>query len=352
MSISTLSLNAASRASIMRLQTELRDATREATTGRHADVGAALGRFAGNAVTYRAQESSIQGMLDSNKLVTTRLTVADKTLEALAKSGDSFRSGLINGVATESGVSALVTTARNSLAQLTGASGLNLQVDGQYIFAGTQSDVQPMRDGMAEIAADFDSYLASLPADATTGSARTRSTVTAAEIEAYFAPLPGSSASRFDNVVLDASWTATGKALVDGSTARISSSETIRTSVNANEAAFRQMAVSYAMIASLGVEQMGEGARKAVVTAAQAKLTAGLDAVTDIRADMGARQNRITAANTALTQQQDIVEAAYKRLEGVDETEAALRMNSLKTQLDTSYAVTGRIQSLSILNYL
>ena len=355
MSISSLSLANVNRTSILRIQNELPDATKEATTGRLADVGLSLGRLTGSAVSYRAQESSFKSNIESNKLVSTRLQLADDTLTALAKSATEFSSQLINGTATASGIPALVTSAKSSLAQLTGASGLNLQVDGQYVFAGTQSDVQPVQNGSAVLKADFEAYLGTLTA--ADGSAVTAANVTKAQVEAYFAS-PGNDAdgkplpSRFDSHFTDAAWDANWSDASGEATARISSSETVKTSVSANAAAFRKLAASYAIVSSLGVETMGEGARQAMVTQAQKQLSAGQSAVTEIKADFGVRQNRITAASTALKQQQDIVAAAYDRLEGVDETEAALLMNSLKTQLDTSYAVTGRIQSLSILNYL
>lgn len=353
MSISTLSLSNVSRASILRIQSELRDATKEATTGRMADVGLGLGRLTGNAVSYRAQESSFKSQLESNKLVSTRIQVADNTLTALNKSAESFSGQLINGTATASGVPALVASAKANLAQLTGGSGLGVQSAGQYLFAGTQSDVQPIQDGSAALKADFEAYLGAI--------GKTTATVGKTEIDDYFAPGGKTVTSgtpsvtrtfSFDAHFTDAAWDAGWSNASGDATARISASETVKTSASANDPAFRKLAASYAIIGSLGVETMGEGARQAVVARAQAQLSAGRIAVDDIRADFGVRQNRITAANTALTQQHDIVKAAYDRLEGVDETEAALLMNSLKTQLETSFAVTGRIQGLSILNYL
>lgn len=365
MSISSLSLANASRASIQRIQSALKDATTEATSLRHADVGRTLGQLTGNAVSYRAQDTSISRLLASNKLVSTRLDLTNDALSSIATNGDGYQAALINGTATGSGVEALVTTAKQGLQQVLGA--LNTSADGQYLFAGTQSDVQPMLDGAAgtdAIKADFDDYLGLIGA--------TRATVSADQVSAYVAgttitadasgtPLATPRTFKFDNLFNNASdptlpsagWDANwSDASSTTATARISKSEVIASTVSSNETAIRQTVSAYAMVAALGIESMGSAARAQVLSAAQARLTAGKDGLTKLQADIGVRQTRIEAADAALTTQQDVVQAAFTRLEGVDETEAALRLNNLKTQLDTAYAVTGKLQGLSLLNYL
>ena len=46
------------------------------------------------------------------------------------------------------------------------------------------------------------------------------------------------------------------------------------------------------------------------------------------------------------------MEKTVSALEDVDIAEASLRVNALKTQLEAAYTVTGKIQSLSLLNYI
>jgi flagellar hook-associated protein 3 FlgL len=40
------------------------------------------------------------------------------------------------------------------------------------------------------------------------------------------------------------------------------------------------------------------------------------------------------------------------KLEGVDPYEASTRLSQLMTQVETAYAMTARVQKLSLLNYL
>jgi flagellar hook-associated protein 3 FlgL len=48
----------------------------------------------------------------------------------------------------------------------------------------------------------------------------------------------------------------------------------------------------------------------------------------------------------------DILTNHIGTLEGVDPYEASTRLSSLLTQVETAYAMTARIQKLTLLNYL
>ena len=48
----------------------------------------------------------------------------------------------------------------------------------------------------------------------------------------------------------------------------------------------------------------------------------------------------------------DIIATHIGALEAVDPYEASTRVSTLMTQIETSYALTARIQRLSLLNYL
>ena len=68
--------------------------------------------------------------------------------------------------------------------------------------------------------------------------------------------------------------------------------------------------------------------------------------------DLGIVQKSVTDANSRMTVQRDIITNHVDALEGVDPYEASSRLSALMTQIETAYAMTGRIQHLSILNYL
>lgn len=364
MSISTLSLNNANRATLMRLQSDLKDANKELTTERHADVGASLGRLTGTAVNYRVQETAIDAQLETNKVIEGRLDLAEDGMQSIAAMGDEMTGSLLSAEKYTD----YPDIARSALQQMQGA--LNASVGGTYVFGGQNAGVPPMKDidaGIAAAKTKFDAFL--------TGLGKKASEVTAAEMTAF---LSDEGYKQYDNNVppnllatyrfmdtvakkdaatRDANWSdpTTGKwstASSANTSAAISKTETIDTSVSANESAFRNVTAAYSMLAAIATKDLGSDARSALAKQAATTLKAGLDGITTLRASVGTRQQRVDIANTALNQQKDVVNAAFSRLEGVDQTEAGLKVTQLETQLQASYTVTGRLQKLSILDYL
>ncbi|WP_062113455.1 flagellar hook-associated family protein [Aureimonas sp. AU40] len=353
MSISSLTLSNFSRTTIQRVQTQLADAQTEFNTGRHADVGRTLGYVTGNTITYRAQESSLQNMVDTNKLVASRFTLMDNALTSIRNNGDDYSKALINGTATGTGVGSLIQTATQGLQSVLGSA--NLSSGGQYLFSGTRSEVQPvLSDTTAITTLNGNLKTKFLTALGISDVSLAKSD----DVKAYFSDagltqtVGGVSTTYKFSTDFDAEWATIANTGGDVSTAQISKSETIETSISASSAPFKNTVAAYAMIGALGIDQMGSDARQALTTAAQSKLTQGRDGIVKLQADIGVRQNRVAAANDLLTKQQDVVVAAYGRLENVDQTEAGLLINQLKTQLDATFAVTGKLQNLSILNYL
>ncbi|WP_279483913.1 flagellar hook-associated family protein [Aureimonas sp. SK2] len=356
MSISSLSFNASTRATIMRLQNELKDATTEQGTGRFADVGATLGRLSGEAVQYHSQESTIKRMQDSNKLVTNRLEVMDDVLTNLRDTAGSLSSSLTtltSAINNQVAVKAVQDTARSGLESMIG--GLNINATGQFLFAGAQTDLTPMKDGSRKVVDAFNSFLSALSTKYSTTV--TAATVKAEDLEKYFSvdgwsASPGSTKFKFDDD-FDAIWSphwSTGSTTPIVS--RISKNETIESSLSTNDAAFRKLAAAYSLINSVGIETMGDQARATVAKAAVTRLSAGTDGVTALQAQVGTRLNRVQLADESLGSQMVLVQASIERLEGVDTLEAIQRITSLETQLQASYTVTGRLKGLSLMDYI
>jgi flagellar hook-associated protein 3 FlgL len=67
---------------------------------------------------------------------------------------------------------------------------------------------------------------------------------------------------------------------------------------------------------------------------------------------LGISESRVTKANTALDNQLGLVKTHITDIEGIDTYEASTRMNTLLTQIETSYTLTSRLQQLSLINFL
>ena len=93
--ISTSSMTSAMRLSLAKTQLKLAEAQKEVTTGRHADVGAALGYKTGQALSLRQEHARLKTIIDSNSVVSTRLSATQAGLQQLTDDAQLFVSQLI-----------------------------------------------------------------------------------------------------------------------------------------------------------------------------------------------------------------------------------------------------------------
>ena len=133
---------------------------------------------------------------------------------------------------------------------------------------------------------------------------------------------------------------------------RISTTQTIDTSVSANEPAFRKLAMAYTMLSDLGTQNLNQAAFQAVVDTALLGIGDAINDLAGLGARLGTAQQLTTNATSRLKVQADLITQQVTAMENVDPEEASVRVTNLETQLDMSLALTARIQKLSILNYL
>jgi flagellar hook-associated protein 3 FlgL len=133
---------------------------------------------------------------------------------------------------------------------------------------------------------------------------------------------------------------------------RVSSSELIETSANANADPIRKLVSAYTMVADLGTSNLNQAAFQTVVDQASKLTSEAIQGLTTMQADLGTAQQRVTDANSRMSTQKDIITNHVGALEGVDPYEASTRLTALMNQVETAYAMTARIQKLTILNYL
>ena len=148
-------------------------------------------------------------------------------------------------------------------------------------------------------------------------------------------------------------WTSNWSSASDQNVrSRISTSELIDTSTNANMHAIRKLASAYTMVADLGTANLNQDAFQKVVDQATQLTTEAIQGLTTAQANLGDAQQRVTGANDRMAIQQDIMTTHIGALENVDPYEASSRLSALMTQVETAYAMTARIQKLTLLNYL
>ena len=342
--ISSTSISTTLRSSAMKSQVALAQATKEATTERYADVGLTLGALMGRDVVLRAELVDVDKLVDTNVLVSGHLDVEQQRMGTLIDTAEAFQKDLFAARGSANGGNVLLTPARANLQSLIGA--LNVTMDGQYLFAGTNTAVAPMQDyapGSNSKSAVDAAFLATFGIAQNSPLA---SSISAANMQTF---LDTTFKAQFDDPAWGTNWSTASDQVMRS---RISTTQTIDTSVSANEQAFRKLAMAYTMLSDLGTQNLNQAAFQTVVDKATLIIGDAINDLAGLGARMGTAQELTTNATSRLKVQADLITHQVTAMEKVDQTEASVRVTSLQNQLEMSLALTSRIQKLSILNYL
>lgn len=343
-SISTYGASAALRALVNQNKAELVKARQEATTGSVFDVGLSLGAKSGQTISLRKEYDRLDVLTDMNKLVQQRMTTTQTTTTAIIEKVQSFLGDLTGASNTAESIATSAQSARAMLDSVTGH--LNTSYNGEYIFSGVNTDVKPLNDytqgGDAQnaIKAAFTAHFGFAMDDARVAD------ITADQMKSF---LEGDFAEQFNDTNWDLNWSNASDTVIKS---RISPTETASTSISANADGFRKAIMSAVMItefANIGLNSSAFGAltSQALTTTSQA-----VTQTTSEQTTLGLAQSRTTDAITRIAAQQKILNDSVNNLEEVDPYDASVRVNALMTQMETSYALTVKLQNMSLLNYL
>jgi flagellar hook-associated protein 3 FlgL len=344
--ISTSSVSNATRLSILKMQAELAKSQKEVSSGRQADVGLALGARTGQTVSLRQEHAHLQSIIDSNGVVSSRLDTTQQLLGGFLETAQSFIGTLIDARSGATGANGIEVTAKANLTALIG--GLNTTQNGEYLFAGLNTDVKPIEDYYANppaankqaVDAAFTAYFGFAQSDPAADG------ITAADMQNF---LDTDFAALFDGAAWSSTWSSASDQTIRS---RISPAELIETGSTANQPAMQKLAMAYTMVADLGTESLNENAYQALIDTATKTVGEAVKDLTEAQAQLGLAQDRVGKANDRMSVQKDVVSTHINALEGVDPYEASTRVNDLLTQIETAYALTSRIQQLSLLDYL
>lgn len=344
--VSTKTVSEASRFSLMSLQARLAEGQKEITTGRRDDVGESLGYETGKTVSLRQEFERLTKISETNALVATRLEASQAALKQMAANAQTFLDSLTGARESASAKATVASAAKAGLAALTDM--LNTTAGGEYVFSGINTDAKPVAEYAATPASTASASVAAafLAEFGFAQSDPAVSNISSADMEAFLA-------GSFDGLFGAASWSADWSSASDSNIrSRISTYELIDTSANANELAFRDLAKAYTMVADLNVETLNQNTYEAVLNAASKILGKAAQGIGDMQSRLGIAQQRVGNANERMSLQNTILTEHINSLETVDPYEASTRVSALITQIETSYALTARIQKLSLLNYL
>ncbi|WP_025029083.1 flagellar hook-associated family protein [Nitratireductor aquibiodomus] len=343
--ISSLAMSQTLRYQTMRMQAELAESLKESQTGRHSDVGIALGAHAGRNLSMNRNIDRLNGLIDANAIAANRLSATQNAMTQLGDMGQSLLASLTAAKSDIDQVSVSRGEAERVLKTMTGI--LNSNLNGEYLFAGINTDVKPVadfHDPASPAKAAFDA--AFVAKFGFTQNDPAAANISAVDMDDF---LTNYVESQFIGPGWETNWSSASNQKI---TSRITLNETAETSLTANETGIRKLAMVAATISDLLSGPLGEEARNVLY---DRSLTLVGEAIADIagaQAEAGIVENRVSDASARISSQVDLFKTLIKDSEGIDPYEAATRVNDLRAQLDASYALTARLQQLSLLNYL
>jgi flagellar hook-associated protein 3 FlgL len=343
--ISTQSISSAMRQSVLRMQSELATSETELATGNYADIGQTLGAQSAESISLQAENSYLQTITDTNQTVSTRLSTTQTILGNLRTNAQDLLNSLIENNGSASNASAIQAAGQSDLQNL--ISSLNSTLSGDYIFGGTNTSKQPITDYYAPSAANKSAVAnAFLAAFGMSQDNAGVSSISGANMQSFldnqFAPL-------FQGSNWTTNWSSASSQTL---TNQISGSQTVSTSISANNTAFQQLTQAYTMIADLGTRNLSSSAYQAVTMTAQGLLASAVSDLTDLQASVGLVQSDISNASNQMSLQMNILSTQIGNLENVNTYDVSTRLTDLQTQIETSYALTSQLQQLSLVKYL
>mgnify|MGYP001499118566 CR=1 FL=1 len=343
--ISSYGTSQAVRTQLLKMQLELVKVNKEVVTGRTADAGLHLGARTGQSVSLERDIARLKGIMDSNELVLARLSATQAGLTTLTETAQAFQSTM---TAASSGAvenSILLSEAKTAIVKMTGV--LNSSLNGENLFAGINTDVQPFNDFFAAgspARTAMESAFVTQFGFAITDPAA--STLTAADITSFLETV-------MEPQFLGSDWNTNWSNATDATiTARITLTDTTSASVSANEVGIRKLAAAAAYVAVFLDGNLSDLARDAVIASSMSMIGQAVSDLAQTQARTGILEQRVTAASERLSMQVDIFTGKVNDLVGIDPYEASTRVQTLLAQIETAYTLTNRISQLSLVRYL
>jgi len=340
---STLNLSMIMRSAILKGQKLLSIAQHELATGRHDDIGLVLGGRVASDIGWRGKLGELEQLAGSIKLAGVQAEFTQKSLASASDLASSFRTTLVATRTAEGGRALAREAAGAALESLRDL--MNVTYDGRFLFGGINSDTLPMATyagGLPEasVTGTFSSAFGFTPTDALAA------TLSPGDIQAF---IDNEFAALFQDPAWSMNWSAASS---DVLTVRLGLQKTAAPSATANSPAIRHLTEALTMIVSLAGTSLPQPSYETVVETSLSLIGRAENELVEQRAKIGVAQNDIQNALTRMSLSSDIIQKNIATLESVDPYEAATKVNQLSAQLEASYAITGKLNGLSLVKFL
>lgn len=377
----------------MNTKSRISDLEIQLATGQKSQTYSGISRDSLRLVTLETSRTQVDQFMSNIDKTKQRLTLMEASMEAIDSLARDFRQTLNSALtapdAAGRDLAALATDMRQMIVDLLNSS------DGQsYLFGGTRTDRPPV---------DLNSYsnLSLIEGDGVT--------VDSTFYEDYYTQvqgntLPFAQGSFYNQIFFDKNGVApTGPLPADPDNPtltefvaedpdlwqyyvdRLNSSEMVANpktdyyqgndqanvvradrnleldyDIRADLLVFQQILAAFDAVASLPAGDASDPNERAVIDKARNMLNdalnapagAGFDSLEQLRVRAGSMQQNVEAVRTRHERFSAYAEGTAKDIEGIDEAEVIVRLQSDQQALEASYTIMARLQSLSLLNYM
>lgn len=341
--VSSQSISSAMRLAIIAKQRQMVDAQKEVVTGQFADPAMTLGAKNGKRVSLMWESERISSIIETNKMVATRLDITQSSIGQIDDALGQLSETLMTALSGSADPAVVVSAAKMAIADMSGL--LNASHDGGYIFAGVNTDVAPIADfetsgASAAANAAFQTYFGFPKTDPQAGF------ISTAQMNAFMT-------AEIDPLFLGTGWSnLTSSASSDPIISRITLNESTVSSVTANETGLRKALYAAALAFEFSEGTLGAAAKSAVALKAVSMAGEAKAELAALQGSVGFMEGRIRDAQARLDLQSEHLSTLASNMAAVDPYEASTRLTSLLSQVETSYALTARIQDLSLMRFL
>ncbi len=315
------------------LKQQMNRLTQELSSGRTADVAKTVSGNYSHLIDIERNMRVLDGFKTATHEASTYAETMQKTLDHMQSISASLSGALLASGA--SNIPQVVNSTADQAADQLDAlvSSLNGQIAGRSLFGGTGTDRQPLIDSA--------SLLSEVRIAIVAAGAISLGDIQSAA-ENWFNDPAG-----FEAVAYQGSSTAL-------SPFQLSKGEQVSLDIRASNPAFRDVLRHTVLAAlstdpSLGLDVQGQ---TALMTSSGKGIFEADRDITGLRAEVGAVEARIDRSATRNAAERTSSEYAKGALLGIDQYEAATRLEEVQFQLESLYSVTVRLSRLSLLNFM
>lgn len=332
--VSTLSLGLRTQHTITDLQHRLAIANDQISSGKRASLFSGLGGQDSRLLlnlqeSYRAKSNYVRAVDQS----VVRVKAMDAALVSVTDILAEFRAELHTqtpGLVSDS-APLLQQSARAKIEQIIGL--LNTQIDGRYVFAGTETATQPLISSATALTA-------AAAETATLGAPDTGQTV----LNDVTANVFGVAAN-----YIAAAVSAAGNRQVS---VRVEDGVDVAYGVDVTDQSFADM---FGVLYSFATATYAAGIEEEylqLVSAGLTQLDSAFDDINTIIAQLGVHHQQLGDTKDRHKSDLTIIENQIGDIENVDSFEAVTRFQTLQTQLEASFQTTGILRNLSLSNFI